>query len=580
MQTPWDASQTAALSHQGSAVLLGATGSGKTSLLVEKVAALLAQGVSPDNIALTTFAHRAMQALKIKLAVRVGPQATKIRVNTMVELAQAQLEAVGQQPVFVTNNQVRLMLRGIMREAGFPGTLIEASETIHFLKSQRNKPDGKHPFDALYRAYTRQLDSQRLADRNDVLRSHLQGLKGGSVPPVPVGYLLVDNVQDATPLQLAWLKAHLDADITLLLAANDDLTAYASDGAAGAAGIREIQGWPSVHIARLTETYRIPAIITPPLERLMASIPDRLSKPATPHNSHQASITVQAFATASDEHAFLAAKARELAGGEPQSVGLITRTDEHANLLAHLLRKQGFNPASYARLIWEEPPAQKVLALLYLLLGSATDSQLHLVLQGFGCTADTTARLAAEGLSADDWLARGGPFPDVAAYDAATKHLLAKAHRSLWGAWQVLQAKTLGAREVFKGVLEAMLAHQPLEALPTMLLAADMLLSLSGKLSEVLPRVMQETMPDMTAPLVVAPVREVRNLEFKTVLIPHAQPGHWPRPVSTGLPEAPEHERHLFYLALSRTKGDILITHHGHPTPLVAELQENLVHSN
>lgn len=573
MQVPLTSAQQQVLAHGGSAVLVGAAGSGKTTLLVEKVAALLESGVPASEIVLATFAHRAVLALRQKLAGRLGMQASKVEVVTLLELAQRQLGGAGQQFSFATNNHTRLVLRGVLAGGVFAGTLSEAAEVIHTLKSRVVKPVENSPHIALYRAYQQAMDTQRLADRNDVVHAHVQGLRNGTVPPVPYRYVLLDNAQDATDIQLDWLHLHAAQDKTVWLAANDDVTAYSSEGAAGAAGIRQMQSWPEMTTLWLAETFRMPPAVEAPLARLAASLAGRLEKPFVAAGKHQGEIAVRRFATASDEQSFLLAKAQELAGGPAQRVGLITRTDDDANLLAHLLRKRGFNPASYARLIWEEPPAQKVLALVYVLLNAASDAQLQLVLQGFGCTPETTAKLVAEGLVAADWLPRGAPLPLLPEYDAPTRRALTLAHRNLQAAWQVIQAKTLNPREVFKGVLEAMLPCQPADTHATVLLAADMLLSLSGKLSEVLPRVVEETMPDMEASLVVAPVREVRNLEFQTVLLPYAQEGHWPRGVSPGLAPQPDHERHVMYLALSRTRGDAIITCHATPTPLVAELQ-------
>ncbi|MCP5405703.1 MAG: ATP-dependent helicase [Pseudomonadaceae bacterium] len=565
--------QTAAVAYTGSQLLLGAAGSGKTAVLVEKAASLIAAGMPAHDIAVTTFAARTIQALRLKLAGRVGQQAPRLKVETLLELARAQLAAAGQQLDFASNNRMREIIREVMAEAGFAGTLGEAEELLHRYKSLAKKVEDDAPHITLYHAYKQRLEDLRLHDRNDILRRHVLGMQSGTVAPVPVSHLLVDNLQDATELQLAWLKHHLAAGKTLVMAGNDDLTAYTPNGAQGAQGLHAVAEWDGVTKTVFTDTYRIPATLDAPLEAVAAKLEHRIAKPHIPHNGYAATLTVQGFAAAADEHVFLLAKARELAGAAAQSVGVVTRTDYHANLLTHLLRKQGFNPASYARLIWEDPAAQQVLALLYVLLNASSTEQLLTVFAAFGTDAATCARLHQGGLSAENWLPRQAPLPHVADVPATQHAAIATTHRLLVGAWQVLQAKTLAPREVFKGLLEDLLAHQPEDTHPTMLLAADMLLSLSGKLADILPRVVAETMPDMSAPLVVAPVREVRNLEFTTLIMPHAHADHWPRPASGAVPADADHERHLFYLALSRTRGDILITHHAGLSHLVEELQ-------
>ena len=83
------------------------------------------------------------------------------------------------------------------------------------------------------------------------------------------------------------------------------------------------------------------------------------------------------------EHAFLAEICADLAR-QGHAVGLVTRTHFEAAVLAHALRKHNLNPASFARLIWEEPTPQVILSLLYLMLGQANNGHLHLVMLGFG----------------------------------------------------------------------------------------------------------------------------------------------------------------------------------------------------
>ena len=579
MDTPWTPDQLAALGLEGPALLMGAAGAGKTALLVEKAARLARAGTPPESIGLTTFAVRTIQGLKTRLALALGAPASRVQALTLHDFAMRQLAAAGQTetagaPAFASNNQVRQILRDLIRAGAFEGTLEEAEHIVRLLKSRAKKVAENERFYGFYLSYKARLAELHLADRNDIIRAHILAIRNGSALPAPVKWLLLDNLQDATELQLAWLKEHLAAGVTLWLAGNDDLTAFGPDGAMGRAALEQVATWGNMTPFTLAETFRMPQGVAVPVGRIARQLKSRMDKPDKPSNPMPGRVAVQRFESASAEHAFLAAKARELAApGAKGAVGIVTRDDHTANWVAHTLRRNGFNPACYARLIWEEPPAQRVLGLLYLILGRAGEGQLRLVLEGFGLSAETVNQLYARGLVAEDWLARGCPLPSLPEASPTVLSQLGKLHRQLTGAYTLMAARTLTPQDVFKGLVYTLMEGGPEAEHPTILLAVDMLLGLSGKLADALPRVITETMPDMTAPVAVAPVREVRNLEFRTLIIPHAHADQWPAPASKLLGPDLEHERRLFYLALSRTQGDILVTHHQALSPLAAELQ-------
>jgi superfamily I DNA/RNA helicase len=139
-----------------------------------------------------------------------------------------------------------------------------------------------------------------------------------------------------------------------------------------------------------------------------------------------------------------------------------------------------------------------------------------------------------------------------------------------------MASRALDPREAFKACVAEILPKLRDEDKNLALLATDMLLNLQGKLTEVLPRVQQETMPNPASPVVVAPVREVRNMGFNTVILPYADSLTWPRQPFPILGPDPEHERRLFYLAISRTAGNLLVTYSGALSPFVTELQTTL----
>lgn len=582
----WSAAQQEVLSHTGSALVVGPPGSGKTFLLLEEAARATQKG---QTVALSAFAFRGLEYTK-SLAQGFFPQLTaqiatgRLVCATVKDLAQRQVEQAGEKGTFATNNQVREVLRQVVAEYGFAGSLAEAEHIVRNAKSRAKKLPENDRFYGLVMAYRQKMEALGVLDRHDVIRKHVLGMKDGTVAPLPVKTLLLDNVQDITELQLIWLQMHVSAGVRVVLTADDDCTVFARDGALGAEAVSQLADWPEVTRFNLPGSYRVPQVLMPAVTKVARQLRQRHQKGDESYNAAQATLRAETFPSPAAEHAFLAATCSELLaqgqkGGRMalNSVGIITRDTFAASLVCHALRRHGLNPASFARLIWEDPTPRLVLSVLYVMLNQANNGHLLMVMIGFGLPAAYAQGLLQQGLGAADWLPRGCPLPPV---EGTSPTVLAAAQRmrqAFRDAWQMMQTGAVPPREVFKALVEDMLAGLPESEHPQALLATDMLLSLSGKLTEVLPRVMKETLPDMNSPITVAPVREVRNMQFGTVILPHAGAGSWPRPGYGLLGADAEHERRMFYLAISRTAGGVLFTSHAaQPTVFLAELQQSL----
>lgn len=583
----WSTAQAGALKHNDSALVVGMPGSGKTLLLLEKTARLTAAN---KKVALCTFAFRGLEYLKTyaqghfpKLTAQVA--AGNLRAGTIRDLAAQQLQAAGQTFTFASNNQVREVLRTLVVEQAFTGTLQEAEHIIRSAKSRAKKLPENDRHYGFVTAYKQKLDALGLVDRHDIIRRHVLGMKEGTVPPLPVNHIMLDNLTDATELQLIWLQMHLNSGIQLTMAADDDTTIFARDGAIGVEAITQVEEWPDVTRFDLPATFRLPQNLTPAIVKIARQLRTRVDKDEKSLGIPSAELRAEAFPNAVAEHAYLTATVSQLlaqaqaASGTStnRSIGILTRDDFTATLITHVLRKAGLNPASFARLIWENPTPQLILAMLYVLLGQATNAHLQLVLMGFGLPPATVAGFFTQGLNAEHWLGRGCPLPPLDGLSPTLQVTAQRVRRAFSGAWQLLQAKSLTPHQVFKSLVAELLTSLPESEHHQALLATDALLSLTGKLTEILPRVMQETLPNMQSPIIVAPVREVRNMEFGTVILPHAGAGNWPQPPHTLLGPNPDHERRLFYLALTRTRGPLLITWHTpQATPFLTELQQSL----
>jgi superfamily I DNA/RNA helicase len=585
MTLNWNPPQTEALVQSQSILLIGPAGSGKTVVLLEKALRLASSG---QRVVLTTFASRVMEHLKQQGQPSLTPHIAtgQLKATTLYELAASQLAQNGMSLQFASNNQVRALLRQLCAEHGFTGTVEEAEHIIRAAKGRAKKlPEADRHY-SFVKAYQALLDQLGLSDRHDVVRRHVLGMKDGTVPPLATDWLLLDGLQDATELQLIWLQMHLAKGVKLLLTADDDVTAFGRDGALGPLAIQQVQGWAEQYdfeVLELPASYRLAPTLMAALNKqarlLRTRIPkaelSRTENPA-PQAGQLPLARYQGFSSQPSLHAGLLDIAQsQLRLGK--RVGFITRDDFSAAVLTHVLQAGGINPASFARLIWENPTPQIVLASLHTLLNQATPAHLSVLLLGLGVPAEVVVRAQNSGaLNAPEWLQQGAPIPLEPHDSPTTQARVTQIRWALRAAHALWVSRTLPPPAVFKALWADLLPLLPEAEQPAALLALESLLRLQGKLAEVLPRVLNETMPDMASPITVAPVREVRNHQFDVAVVVDATEGRWPKPASPILGIDHDHERRLWLLACSRAKESLVLTAMGEPGPLTRELAQQL----
>lgn len=571
----FSAEQQAVLDHQGSAVVTGPAGCGKTTLLIEKAKHLVAGGMPAQQVYVVGFAWRSIKLLERMMSKRAASIASDIRYGTIRDFALKELEETEEQTLaFADNAKMRRLLKKAIQEEKFVGSVSEAEHIVRSFKARSRKPQENERHFGLLNAYKNLLEHESLLDRHDIVRKHIIGMRNDTAQPCAAKVMLVDNVQDATQIQLLWLQEHLRAGVEMIFFGNDDLTVFGLDGAQGHLALEQLAELPNVAELKLGDIYRTPTALLPSVAKVARLLPIRLDKKEHPLNAQKAAMVVKKLPDMKQEMAFMVDYITQAQQhGNDRRVGIIVRDDYQANMLVHVLQKNGINPASYARPLWENYGAEIMINMLQIILNQATDGQLRQVLVGFGLNQIMVDTFFREGLVARDWLPRGGMLPETVNLPGDSLREYSALRRRLMGYWQLLSQKETDARSVFKAAAHDLLVHLNQDDKEDALLALDILLSLKGRLSEKLAHIKTEKLPDMSSNVVVAPVREVRNMEFDQLLMPQINQNRWPSAEYKVIDMDMNHERRLFYLAVSRAKGDITFTHTEDLSTFVVEMQ-------
>lgn len=310
------------MTHEGGPlVVLGAAGSGKTTVLVERALWLVEQGLAPDALLVLSHAAPAADALREAIEPRIRSPYAQLHVTTFASFATTLLrdEAVeaGLDPFAVpvsTADRVAMLLERMdelpLREhdlRGNPSTaLATIVQRIDRLKEElvsasayaawadglpreseadRSRAERERELAAIYAAHDRMLGEAGMLDAGDLLL-HAHALLTDR-PHVcrriaaRHRHVLVDELQDASFAQLRLLRALVEAGSTCSAAGDDDQAIHRYRGAA-AKNLRELRAWPGATEIRLAGGQRMApriaraahALVTPSADRLAAEHPE------------------------------------------------------------------------------------------------------------------------------------------------------------------------------------------------------------------------------------------------------------------------------------------------------------------
>lgn len=562
--------QQQVMAHAGSALVVGGPGTGKTACLVEKVAQLLAQGVPPGDIYVAAFALRSMLYLKTLLEKRLGAElAAQVSLGTFRDFAYRAMTAVDTNvPEIASYVDYRRILGQAMRDAQFQGNVDEAEHIIRQFKARARRPKENERHYQLLVTFKNLMEASGYADRYDVIRQHIVGIANNTYTPCAARFMLVDNIQDATEIQLYWLFEHLKNNTVIVAFGDADQCAFTVDGAVGekafvmlADAFEDDDGFVRLN---LLDNFRVPQGIALAALDVVAEVDGHETLKTVHHVQHKPLVKLKKLGGNAEEFVWIHQTIPTiLQHKDIADIGILTRTEYQALRVSNYLERMGVQHTCLATGIWDTPGAIMVLDMLEVLLNTATDGQLRNVLLGCGLNQRLVDSVFEHGLIAADWLPEGGRLPAGVDLPNATLQEYSILQRRLVGYYQMIKERQASPRDVFKAAAHDLLQNMRPDDRRDALMAIEKLVNLQGALKALLPTLRVRQQPDMASSIVVAPIRECRNHQFDVVFLPMCNTGVYPYTGMRVLGADEDHERRLFYLAVTRALKGVVFSHSG-----------------
>ena len=602
------------------ALILAGAGSGKTRVLTTRVAWLIQTGqVSPHGLLAVTFTNKAAREMLTRIAAMLTISTRGMWVGTFHGLCNRMLRAhhrdAGLPQTFQimdTQDQLALIKR-LLKTLNVDEQRCPPRELQYFING--NKEAGLRPtavqahdkrtieLNELYAHYERQCSREGVVDfaelllrcfelleRNEILRSHYRRR---------FEHILVDEFQDTSRLQYLWLKLLAGSDNAVFAVGDDDQAIYAFRGASAQNLFEFEREFAADNVIKLEQNYRSQGHILDAANALISHNSRRLGKDLWTDAGKGEPLRQYEAPSDADEAAFIVQEVKELrSDGVPlPEMALLYRSNAQSRVLEHALFNAGLPYRVYGGLrFFERQEIKHALAYLRLVANPADDGAFARVVnvpaRGVGSRSLEQLQESAKQRSVSLWQAAcetplsGKSGQAVNAFIRLIQGLRQDCEGlSLAEAVQLVIERS-GLKAHFEGEREGRERLENLDELHNAAAAFDAEAfartqpeddvggealapagdeAAFGALNDFLAHAALEAGEHQAGPgqpaLQLMTVHSAKGLEFDAVFISGLEEGLFPHDNSLDEADGVEEERRLMYVALTRARRRLYLTH-------------------
>ena len=386
-------------------LVLAGAGSGKTRVLVHRIAWLLeAEQASPFSILAVTFTNKAAREMRHRIESLMGQAFGAMWVGTFHGLAHRLLRTHWEEAGLIqdfqildSDDQLRLIKR-INRELQIDEERWPAKQCQWYINGQKDEGLRAANIDdfgdeytktmlRIYRAYEIACDRGGMIDFGEILlRSHELWLKN---PQILDHYqrrfqhILVDEFQDTNSIQYAWLQVLAGRGSNLMVVGDDDQSIYGWRGAK----IENIQqfsnDFPGAQLVKLEQNYRSTKNILDAANSLITNNASRLGKQLWTEGVAGEPLSVYEAFNEQDEARFVVDRLQDWFNGGNRRVdsAVLYRSNAQSRELEEALLRVGMPYRIYGgQRFYERLEIKNALAYLRLVINRFDDTAIERII--------------------------------------------------------------------------------------------------------------------------------------------------------------------------------------------------------
>ncbi len=440
MAAPLNPEQRAAVEHgDGPLLVLAGAGTGKTRVLVHRIAQLVARGVPPHQLLAVTFTNKAAGEMRHRLGELLGDRVRPMWIGTFhatcARLLRRHGELIGLPPDFLIfdDDDQQKTIKALLKAHGLEDEVSprSVSSRLDWAKNRGLDPakvEVGSPLDdamkVLAPAYAQQLAREHAVDFGDLIVKALELSRhpvAGDHLRTRFRHVLVDEFQDTNLVQYELVRTLSAATRNLTVVGDDDQSIYAWRGAEPRNLLDFDRDFPDVREIKLEQNYRSTSVILDAANAVIAKNLDRRGKALW--TEHGGGDPIDYYQAGDDrgEADWVARTLRGLVDDGACSPGdacILYRTNAQSRALEEQLRRYRFEPKVVGgTAFFERREVKDVIGYLRLCANPNADSAFERVVnvppRGIGeASVDKLrahARARGEGLlAAARDVARGG----------------------------------------------------------------------------------------------------------------------------------------------------------------------------
>ncbi len=570
-------------------LITAGAGSGKTKVLTHKIAYLIAEkSVPPGNILALTFTNKAAKEMRERVEKITGINTKGLWISTFhaFGLKFLKRELFGDKKIIVIDRaDQKSLLKEIIKRKRLNiskdrlkevintfsnlkkrGFLINKREIlINYLNSEQIE---------LFLEYQKELSKRDALDFDDLISQTFTTLKNNKKIKdryqSMFEYILVDEFQDTSPEQYRLLK-EIIRDGNIAVVGDEDQSIYSWRGADMNIFLSFPQDFPKTKIIRLEENYRSTKIIINSASSVISENKNRIGKTLFTNNTVGDRILVYFGKTKEDEGIFIANHIKNnIDNSDFFPVGILYRINSRSRAIEDALLRFRISYKIVGGLsFYDRKVVKDITAYLKLAYNLEDDLSFLRAIQfpnrGFGKkTLEKIVFFAEENrisyFSALKELLKRGELKKPKGKDFVS--LIEEIRDNLHSSVHFLLSEIVEKTEYKKALTkkEDPFETQKENVNELLELAYNFSGDVADFITNLVLREQTETISENTKVSLMT-IHAAKGLEFNTVFIAGVEDGSLPHFLSREDRELVEEERRLFYVAMTRAKKRLILTH-------------------
>ena len=589
-------------------LILAGAGSGKTRVLVHRIAWLMeVENLSPFSILAVTFTNKAAREMRGRIEHLKGQSLHHMWIGTFHGLAHRLLRAHYTEAklpenftILDSDDQHRLIKR-IIKSMNLDEKDWPAKQLQWYING--NKDEGLRPKDIdtfgdanqqkmrdIYQAYQQTCDRSGLIDFAELLLRAYELWRDN--PRLKQHYqqrfrtILVDEFQDTNNIQYAWLRLLACPDNNMMIVGDDDQSIYGWRGANVENISHFLKDFPSADTVRLEQNYRSTGHILKAANAVIDNNAGRLGKELWTEDEDGEKIKLYAGFNELDEARFIVARIKEWMdeGNALSDCAILYRNNAQSRVLEEALLQEAIPYRIYGGLrFFERQEIKDALAYLRMINHPLDDAAFERVVntptRGMGDKTLSQIRELARSTEQSMW--------QTAIMMLQEKRLSGRAGNALQGfvdlimnmsndiktltldkqADHAIKASGLFAMYQTEKGEKAQARVENLEELVTACkqfevpLEADDMSPLSAFLAHASLEAGEGQAEKHQDAVQMMTIHSAKGLEFSLVFLAGVEEGMFPSAMTNDEPGRLEEERRLCYVGMTRAMQKLYITH-------------------